>query len=71
MRCYLMRGGHIAAVELVDQASDDGVAISQAVAIFVARMPEDYEGFEIWDHKRVVYRYPDEVLPKLGHIQSL
>jgi hypothetical protein len=59
VRCYLTRDGHIVAVEMLDKASDDEAALLHATAIFVARMGE-FEGFEIWDGSRVVYRFPDE-----------
>lgn len=57
MRCYLMRRGHIAAVEVLDGASDRAI-IEQARAIFEERKT-DYEGFEVWDCARFVYRSPE------------
>lgn len=57
MRCYLLRKGHIAAVEVLNVASDEA-AIAQARAVFEARKT-DYEGFEVWERARFVYRYPE------------
>lgn len=57
MRCYLVRKGHIAAVEVVDGASDEAV-IQQARTVFEDRKAE-YEGFEVWDGARFVHRYPE------------
>lgn len=60
MRCYFMRNGHIAAVEVLEEGSDDKAAIKQGSALFVARLRQGFEGFEIWDRERVVFRYPEE-----------
>lgn len=57
MRCYLVRKGHIAAVEVLDGASDEAV-IEKARAIFEERKT-DYEGFEVWEGPKFVYRYPE------------
>ncbi|GEM_PF-1828621 len=56
MRCYFMRGGHIAAVELVTDDSDEA-AINQGKALFEQRRQE-FAGFEVWDRERFVYRHP-------------
>jgi len=57
MRCYLLRNGHIAAVEVIDGESDQAV-IEKARAVFEARKTE-YEGFEVWAGPRFVCRYPE------------
>jgi len=57
MRCYLYRGGHIAGVEVLAAESDDAL-IRQARAIFEKRGKE-FDGFEVWDHARIVYQYPE------------
>jgi|HubBroStandDraft_4_1064222.scaffolds.fasta_scaffold866907_1 hypothetical protein len=62
MRCYLMNDGHIAAVELLENALDDASAIREATAIFIGRMGK-FQGFEVWDQGRFVYRCLDEVVP--------
>ena len=59
MRCYLFRRGHIAAVEVLATGSDDNL-IQQARAVFETRKNE-FDGFEVWDRARFVYRLP--VLP--------
>ena len=56
MRCYFMRHGHIGNVEVIADTSDDA-AIKQAQALFEKRKRE-FEGFELWDRARFVYRYP-------------
>ncbi len=56
MRCYLLRGGHICAVELLDGPSDAAV-IDQARALFEKRKKE-FQGFEVWDRARFVHRHP-------------
>jgi hypothetical protein len=60
MRCYLMRNGHIAAVELLEDVTDDRDAIKQGSARFLGRLREGYEGFEIWERDRMVFRYPED-----------
>ena len=56
MRCYLMRGGHIAAVELLDAKSDEE-AVEQCRAIFEERKSK-FEAFEVWDYARKVAHGP-------------
>src|SRR5215469_7469264 len=57
MRCYLLRNGHIAAVEVLNGESDQA-AIEKARAVFETHKTE-YEGFELWAGPRFVYRYPE------------
>ena len=61
MRCYLMRRGGIVSVEFLE-AGPDGSLIEQGRAIFEARTAERFDGFEVWDGARPVFRYP----PKTG-----
>jgi hypothetical protein len=61
MRCYFMRGGHIEAVEELGRLPD-GEAIAKAHALFSERKLL-FEGFELWDRKRVLIRYPEPVAP--------
>jgi hypothetical protein len=59
MRCYFMKGGHIAAVELLSQATDEG-RIAEARELFTMKgLPRGAEGFEVWDQARFIYRYPE------------
>jgi hypothetical protein len=59
MRCYLMRGGHIASVEFL-QEGPDAVLIKQSHTHFEARKLETpFDGFEVWDGARRVYTHPD------------
>lgn len=63
MRCYLMRKGHIEAVEFL-QARDDKGRIEEARELFKARAERLLaEGFEVWDGGRFIYRFP-ELPPK-------
>ena len=50
MRCYFMRDGHIAGVELLDVNSDEE-AIEKSKALFEERKSK-FEGFEVWDRAR-------------------
>lgn len=59
MRCYLMRKGHIASVAILTLGAPDDQLIAEAKALF-----EDcerlYDGFEIWDRTRFIFRFPPE-----------
>lgn len=57
MRCYLFRNGHIAAVEVLNAASDEA-HVAQAHELFAKRETK-FDGFEVWDRARLVYRSPD------------
>jgi len=52
-----MRGGHIAAVELLETEWDDE-AIKQAKALFKSRAKDKFDGVEVWDQSRFVYSHP-------------
>ena len=56
MRCYFMREGHIGAVEMVTDASDEA-AVAEAKSLF-AKRKDAFSGFEIWDRARFVHRHP-------------
>lgn len=56
MRCYLMRDGHIRAVEVLVADSDQD-AIKQSHALF-GKVAEKYEGFELWKGARFICRHP-------------
>lgn len=58
VRCYLMRKGHIKAVEILSKGPDDAL-IEQGKAHFARRSDEEFDGFEIWDRKRWIYAYPE------------
>ena len=59
MRCYFMRNGHIENVAILENVKDDGAAIKKGAELFLARLPANYDGFEIWERDRMVYRYPE------------
>ncbi len=56
MRCYFMRGSRIANVEVLENGSDDQL-IKQALAAFDRHAQQAYDGFEVWEGRRFVYRY--------------
>lgn len=60
MRCYFLKQGRIAAVELLSQTTDEG-RIAEARELFTLKgVPRGAEGFEVWDRARFIYRYPEE-----------
>ncbi|HEX4270269.1 MAG TPA: hypothetical protein VHZ32_02745 [Rhizomicrobium sp.] len=59
MRCYFMHDGHIRAVEILS-CIDDQSRIAEARELFETRgKPRGADGFEVWDGKRFVYRFPE------------
>lgn len=62
VRCYLLRKGHIAAVELLEPGPDDSL-IQQARDHFQRLGGDTFEGFEVWDRARRVYVWPPEEPP--------
>ena|ERR1041384_7688720 len=63
MRCYFMRNGHIAGVEVLEDITDDTAAIKMGSEHFLDRVRDraDYfDGFEIWERDRLVFRYPED-----------
>ena len=56
MRCYFMRDGHIAAVELLDVNSDEE-AVEKCKALF-EKWKSKYDGFEVWDRARKIAHGP-------------
>ena len=60
MRCYFLRNGHIAGVVILEGITKDHAAIRTGSALFLDRVHERFEGFEIWDRERLVFRYPED-----------
>ena len=56
MRCYFVRGGHIAAVEILDVKSDEE-AVEKCAALF-EEWKSKIEGFEVWDRTRKIAEGP-------------
>jgi hypothetical protein len=56
MRCYFIRNGHIAAVEVLPGLTYEE-AVVKARKLFSERK-RLYEGFEVWDRTRFLMRYP-------------
>ena len=60
MRCYFVRAGHIAAVEMLTGLSDKD-AIAKAHSLFSERKTQ-FDGFEVWDQpltRSPLLRRPD------------
>ena len=55
-----MHNSHIASVEILEGITDDATAIKLGSAHFARRRDEGFEGFEIWERERVVFRYPED-----------
>jgi hypothetical protein len=60
VRCYFIKGGHIAAVEFLDQKTDEA-RIARARELFAEKGRKlKADGFEVWDGARFVYRFPEK-----------
>jgi len=57
MRCYFVRAGHIAGVEMLTGLSDKD-AIAKALLLFSERRPH-FDEVEVWDQTRFIFRHPD------------
>jgi hypothetical protein len=68
VRCYFMRGGHIAGVELLDVKSDEE-AIEKCVALFEERKSR-FEGFEVWDRARKIAEGPPPPRANDGYVDG-
>jgi len=53
-----MRNNKIEGVELLSTPSDEA-AIRQAKTLFETRANENYDSFEVWEERRLVYRSSD------------
>jgi hypothetical protein len=61
MRCYFMRAGHIAGVEAIPGFPDDET-VRQAHELFAElQKAHAYDGFEVWDLARMVFKYPTPI----------
>ena len=63
MRCFFLRNGHVAEVEMLTGLSDQE-AIAKAQKLFFLERPGQFEAFEVWDRIRVVFRHPDPFTEK-------
>jgi hypothetical protein len=57
MRCYFLRGGRIAGVEILPLGLSDEDAITRAHTLSSKRKGS-FDGFEVWDGARFVFRRP-------------
>ena len=55
MRCYFMRGGRIEGVTFLKSGPDDAL-IEEATSAFKQHAAQHFDGFEVWDGTRFVYR---------------
>ena len=60
MRCFLMRGGHIESVELLEPGSDEDLIVQGRMWFEVRKAEGRFDGFEVWDGARRLYTYPEE-----------
>jgi hypothetical protein len=58
MRCYFLRDGHLAGVEMLPLGLSDEDAIARA-HILSSKRKGPLDGLEVWDRGRAVFRRPD------------
>lgn len=58
MRCYFIKGGHIAGVEYLTQEADTDLILEAAGLFEDKGKPRGAEGFEVWVGPRFVYCFP-------------
>jgi len=63
MRCYLMHRGHVAGVRMLTAGAPDEVLIEEARRAFAETRSGQYDGFEVWDRSRFIYRFPPDDKP--------
>jgi hypothetical protein len=73
MRCYFVRDGHIAGVEVLPP----GISVEDAIArahTLSSKRKGPFDGLEVWDRGRAVFRHPDpggEMLAPISRLASL
>jgi hypothetical protein len=58
MWCYFLRDGHLAGVEMLPLGLPDEDAIARA-HILSSKRKGPFNGFEVWNRGRVVFRHPN------------
>jgi hypothetical protein len=70
MRCFCMRGGHIADVEMLVGLNDEE-AVKTAHKLFEARKQKGgFEGFEVWEEARKIMQHPPAKTTEAGDLQN-
>ena len=67
MRCYFLRNNKIEGVELLSPGPDEAL-IQQVKALFQAHANQNYDGFEVWETRRLVYRSLDHETGELSGV---
>ena len=57
MRCYFLRAGRIAGVEVIPEGLSDEEAIARA-HVLSAKRKGPFDNFEVWEGPRFVFRQP-------------
>ena len=56
-RCYLMNGRIIEGSEALKAATDE-LAVQEAEKVFREKTMGRFSGFEVWQNRRYIYRFP-------------
>jgi hypothetical protein len=59
MRCFFLKDGHIVSVELMPDLSDEE-AVEKSHRLFAQAHKGRFDGFEVWELARFVFRYEDQ-----------
>ena len=68
MRCYFLRDGRLAGVEVMPAQLSDEEAIATA-NVLLAKRKGPFDSFEVWEGSRFVYRQPFCGAPSRGAAQ--
>jgi hypothetical protein len=58
MPCYFLRDGHVAGVDMLPLGVSDEDAIARA-HVLLSKRRGLFDGLEVWDRGRAVYRHPN------------
>jgi len=62
MRCFFLRDGHIKAVHILEEDSDDGLIEQARKKFFFEGGRSVADGFEVWHGPRFVFRFPPDLV---------
>jgi hypothetical protein len=63
MRCYFMRSGRIQGITFLKSGPDDARLVEEARRAFEQHAGQNFDGFEVWDGTRFVYRSDETSAP--------
>ena len=56
MRCYFMRSGRVQGITFLKSGLDDARMVEEARSVFEQHAGQQFDGFEVWEGTRLLYR---------------